>query len=336
MQFVTVWEVIESIGSQIEVSATERAETLRLSEEVAQVRDADAPSPMGRKTMGELRQDVISGLAQSFARAHKVSLSAALLEHVLHHAEGAQPKLFDLRQTGLPRLNVPAIGELSEVLFGMAKFEKRLIAELSCGKFRNFPRHGGPGGAGRSPDDWMSNASDGDTLRKLLFLPEEIQPLLIEAGIPLGAMRDVFTGDVVEGLGSKSPVGDALSGANTGTTRAVFPINIPDLELVPMERTRSESAPEQGDQPKAGGNRTPRRFTDEELDVLEQRHRRGEPWKKIAADLGMRKQTLEGHLTAHRKRKADASQQDPRNPFAQLVANNTLPRGAYGKRRPQG
>lgn len=343
MEFLTVWEVMEAIGSGIEVSETERAATLRLAEEVQQPPDAAAPSPFSGKTMGDLRNDVITGLARSFARAHKLSVSAAFLEHVLHHAEGSQPKLFDLRQTGLPRLNMSATGELREILFGVAKFEKRLVAALSSGKFRGFPRHGGAGGVGPSPDNWMSDPRDGDTLRQLLFFPAEIKPLLIQAGTPLGPMRDAFTGKVVEEFGPNPEPVDTLSGSNTGKGNAVLPINIPDLELVPMERTRSESAPDQGGQAKSGGSRTPRRFADEELDVLEQRHSSGEPWKKIAAELGMRKETLEGHLTAHRKRKAEASKQEAQaskqeggNPYAQLVANNTIPRGAHGKRRPHG
>lgn len=309
MEFVTAWEVIGAMASKIEVSEVERASTLRLGEEVAKVQDPGAPSPFRGKTMGELRDEVITSLARSFARANQLSSSAARLEYVLHHADASHPKLFDLRQTGLPRLSMSAMADLRPALFRLSKFEDRLVAALSAGRFRDFPKHGGVGGVGLSADDWRLHPSDGETLRKLAFLPEEIQPLLIEAGIQLGDMQDAFTGGLVKAIRYEV-------------------VDFADLELAPwepVERASSESVPEHTSLTRPGRGRTPRRFTDEDLDILEQRHRNGEPWKKIAAELKMLDGSLERHITEHRKRKRKAPQTPLANPLDQL-ANKMIDR----------
>lgn len=198
MKFVTVLEVLESIASNLDVSEAERASSLRLGDEVVQFHDPAAPSPFNGKTMGNLREDVIAGLARSFARAYQLSRSAALLENALHHEETSQPRLFDLRQTGLPRLNTSAITELRPILFGVAKFEHRLVKALSNGKLRGFPSHGGPGATGVNPDDWKSNPNDDETVNNLFFIREDIQRLLRDSGILYRPMRDAFTGQVID------------------------------------------------------------------------------------------------------------------------------------------
>lgn len=199
MQFVTVREVMDAIGREFEVSETERAETLRLSEEVAPAPNPGAPSPFGGKTMGDLRQDVIAGLASAFARAFRISRSAAVLDNVLHHAHDSGPALFDLRQTGLPRENTSALrSELCPILIGAAKFETRLVAALEAGRFRNYPRHGGSHGIGMSPDDWTSHPNDSHTLRNVVFDAMELIPIVRAREIAIGEMRDAFTGEVVQ------------------------------------------------------------------------------------------------------------------------------------------
>lgn len=321
MVFVTVWDVMESIGSKIEFSASERASTLRLDEEVLQVGDPGLPGPF-RATMGEQRLDLITYLGRSFGRAHQISSAAALLENVLHHAE-AQPKLFDMRQTGLPRLSTSAVDELRVVLFGAAQFEERLIKALGAGKFRNFPRHGGAQRIGFSQDDWKSHPRDHDIVHKLTFVAEEIQPLLREAGIPFGPMHDAFTGNVIE-RSEVGPVEGAVSTSRSGIGSTSDPtsVEVPALELLPIERVENPSSGNVTEQLRLETARggTPRRFTDEELAYFEQRNKNGEKWKTIAAELGMRERTLERQMTAHRKRleKAKEAAKVSVNPYDQL------------------
>lgn len=206
MRIVAAWDVIEAIGSKIEVSEAERASTLRLTEEVAQPREHLAPSPLGGKTMGELREEVVTGLARSFARATKISRSAALLHHVLHHAE-PPPLLLEWRQTGLPCVSTSISSELQAILIKTSQFEKRLITALSRGEFRGYPRHGGPTEVGASPDDWTSSPTDSETLRKVGFRAAEIKSLLAE--LPHGPLHDAFSGQVIldffEEDGSEEP-----------------------------------------------------------------------------------------------------------------------------------
>lgn len=191
---VSAWEVLDSIGSSFDFSAAERATTLRLGDEVPPLQNPAAPSPLSGRTMGELRDEVVAGLAQSFARATKISRSAAVLHYVLHHVD-APPELFDMRLTGLPLLSDSAFAELQSVLAQTARFERRLIEALGKGKFRDFPRHGGPHGVGISPDDWTSSPSDPETLRNLAFRAAEIKALLVD--VPHGAMHDALTGQVI-------------------------------------------------------------------------------------------------------------------------------------------
>lgn len=197
MGCVTAWELIGSIGSQLQVSESERRETLRLEEEVLENRDASAPSLFRGTNLGDLREEVLTGLARSFARAHRISNSAAQLHYVLHHTEPT-PALYDLRLTGLPCLSPSVFSELQSVLVKTAQFEARLVAALSKGKFRNFPRHGGSSGIGMSPDDWTTRPSDPDTLRKIGFDAGEIVSTLRNAGIHPGPLHDAMTGDVLQ------------------------------------------------------------------------------------------------------------------------------------------
>lgn len=262
MVFVTVWDVMESIGSKIEFSAAERVSTLRLGEEVPQIGNPNIPGFFKGQSMGELRDEVITNLGRSFGRAHQISSAAALLENVLHHAD-VQPKLYDMRQTGLPRLSTSALAELRPVLFGAAQFERRLVVALGAGKFRNFPRHGGAGKVGLSPDDWVSHPSDVDTVRKLVFLADEIQALLHHAEIPFGRMHDAFTGEAIKNVGIEAHSGGgSSSGFGTSTTRHSPPKDAPVLELVPMERVekaKSDAVTEQA----------PMKFEDLELAPIE-------------------------------------------------------------------
>jgi hypothetical protein len=340
MELVTAWEVMEAIGSKIEASEAERALTLRLGEEVAQVQEAGAPSPFSGKTMGDLRDEVIIGLARSFAKAHRISHSAARLHYVLHHTETPRPELFDLRPTGLPCLSVSAFSELQSVLIGTAQFEKRLIAALSSGKFRNFPRHGGPDRISLSLDDWTSHPSDGDTLRKLVFRSEEILPLLWKAGISLGPLHDAFTGNRVELLAPEAEANIESVLDSSGAAEARPASELPQLELVPLEPSRrtSDSDPSEPLQRELNGGRTPRRFTDDELESFEQRHLNGAPWKDIAGGVPIRLGTLEGHMTAYRKKKREEQEREeqalqvPTNAFGQMASNVTRTKNQKSRR----
>lgn len=323
MVLVTAWEVVRSIGSQINFSAAERVSTLRLQEEVPQIGPPGKQGLFKGQTMGELRDEVITGLGRSFGQAHQIALAAALLENILHHAK-VHPKLFDMRQTGLPRLSMPAIDELRPVLFGAAQFEKRLVSALCAGKFRNYPRHGQAQLIGLSLDDWTSHPSDHVTVRNLAFLPEEIQLLLSEADVPFGPMQNAFTGETIERFGVDVRTGNTLSSeSGIDITTDSPPLNAPALELVPMERSERASGDRVTEQPSlklSGGNRTPRRFTNDQLDNFGRQNKDGKPWKMIAAELGMKPQTLEGHMTAHRKRieAEKEAQAAPANMFNQL------------------
>lgn len=211
MEFVTVWELLQSIGSQLDASEAERVATFGLKDQVAAPRDPDSPGPFVGKTLGETRDEVVLGLGGAFVRAYKLSRAAAMLEHALHHAEEPRPKVFDLRQTRLPRLNPSALPELQEVLIKASQFEERLVAALEAGKLRNFPRHGrgSRNGVGFSVDDWKSRPTDADAVQKIVFLADEIRPLLREVLVPFGPLREAFTGEPIGAYdrpGNSSPL----------------------------------------------------------------------------------------------------------------------------------
>ena len=198
MQFVAVWDVVRAIASEIEISEDEVATNLRLAEEVPPVTNPDSPGAFKGRTRGEMREEVISGLAHSFASAYRISHAAALLDNVLLHAGDAAPMLYDFRQTGLPRASASALAELQPVLFGAAKFRERLVNALSAGKLRNFPLHSRPDGSRVEVNDWTSRPTDWEIVGKMAFSAAEISTALRRAEIPFGVLRDLGTGEVVE------------------------------------------------------------------------------------------------------------------------------------------
>jgi hypothetical protein len=198
MQYVRVWDLMGAIGSEMTVSANERAATLRLDDEVAQVGDPNAPSPLAGKTMGDLRQDVITGLSAAFARAYRISRSAAVIENFLHHTPNTTLAVYDLRQTGLPRLSTSARTELGTILVRAAQFEKRLVSALSAGAFRRYPRHGGPRSIGVSPDAWSSDPNDSHAVCNIVLDAAQIMPLLREAEFDVRSLREAFTAEPIQ------------------------------------------------------------------------------------------------------------------------------------------
>lgn len=194
MQFVTAWELVNAIGSQLEVSASERATTLRLADEVAQTSKADTPGVFRNQTMGELKHVVVMGLASAFEKAHRISRGAAILDSVLHHAGESTPSIFDLRQTGLPRLSETALSELLQTLIRAANFEKRLIDALESGAFRDYPLHGRSGNwVGLNPTDWTSHPSDMRTVTEIVFSADQVLSLFRREGVKFGRLHDAFT-----------------------------------------------------------------------------------------------------------------------------------------------
>ncbi len=64
MQYVSVWNVIQAMTINFEISEDERAESLRLHEDVIEVRNEGAPSPLKGVSMGEFRAQVVRNLPQ--------------------------------------------------------------------------------------------------------------------------------------------------------------------------------------------------------------------------------------------------------------------------------